>query len=92
MGSEYATDPTSPLSSSGGAGGMLSPGNIGAVLRSASRGREGEGRSGSQVRGGALGFGNQKGRRKGLVRVAVDGVREWVGETVGVLRGGGRRW
>lgn len=65
--------------------GMLSP-----------RGISGGGsRSPSAVRGGSLGYGaERRGRRrgaKGLVRVAVDGVREWVGETgelMGFWKGG----
>lgn len=70
-------------------GAMLSP-------RSASSRGDGE-RSSSQVRDGSLGLDSgRRGRKrgaKGLVRVAVDGVREWVGETgeaLGLWRT--RRW
>ena len=46
-------------------------------------------RSSSQIREGSLGHGGDgRGRRKGakgMVRVAVDGVREWVGETGEVM-------
>ncbi|MCJ1438886.1 erv26 super protein [Xylographa pallens] len=92
MGSEYATDPASPLSPAGvssslGAG-MSSAGetmaSMGAMLspRSLSRGLA-RSRSRSQMRGGSLGY-EDRGRRKrgggSLVRVAVDGVRGWVGD------------
>lgn len=109
MGSEYATDPNSSLAqrsrsalggvadSAGaavaGMGGMLN-------VRSPSRDVHG-GRSQSSVRDGDLGLGDTRvrGRKragKGLVRVAVDGVREWVGETgevMGLWQGDRtRRW
>ncbi|CAF9923215.1 MAG: hypothetical protein GOMPHAMPRED_002773 [Gomphillus americanus] len=85
MGSEYATDPTSPLvatparssSAFGSMGAMLSP-------RSASARGDGQ-RSPSAVRDGSLGYEESKRRRrggaKGLAKVVVDGVRGWVGET-----------
>ncbi|MCJ1318088.1 erv26 super protein [Xylographa vitiligo] len=97
MGSEYATDPASPLSPAGvssslGAG-MSSAGetmaSVGAMLspRSLSRGLA-RSRSRSQMRGGSLGY-EDRGRRKrgggSLVRVAVDGVRGWVGDLGRVL-------
>lgn len=73
-------------------GSMLSP-------RSASTSGGGI-RSPSAVREGSLGLDSgRRGRKrgaKGLVRVAVDGVREWVGETgeaLGLWRGErARRW
>ncbi|MCJ1292082.1 erv26 super protein [Xylographa carneopallida] len=101
MGSEYATDPASPLSPAGvvssslGAG-MSSAGetmaSVGAMLspRSLSRGLA-RSRSRSQMRGGSLGYEDRGRRRKGggsLVRVAVDGVRGWVGD-LGRLLGWG---
>ena len=101
MGSEYATDPSSPLAtraidegslhrSSSAVGNFLSP-----------RGASSDGRrSASQVRDGSLGHEGRARRRggaKGLVRVAVDGFRAWVGETgelVGLWRdeARARRW
>ncbi|MCJ1282069.1 erv26 super protein [Xylographa opegraphella] len=105
MGSEYATDPASPLSPAGvssslGAG-MSSAGetmaSVGAMLspRSLSRGLA-RSRSRSQMRGASLGY-EDRGRRKrgggSLVRVAVDGVRGWVGDvgrTLGWGEGRGR--
>ncbi|MCJ1387851.1 erv26 super protein [Xylographa bjoerkii] len=106
MGSEYATDPTSPLSPAGvssslGAG-MSSAGetmaSMGAMLspRSLSRGLA-RSRSPSQMRDGSLGF-ESRGRRKrgggSLVRVAVDGVRGWAVDLGGMLGWGegGRRF
>jgi hypothetical protein len=55
-------------------------GNVSAMLSPRSLSRSGIGsRSGSQIRDGGLGFDAGRGRRKrgakGLVRVAVDGVR-----------------
>ena len=93
MGSEYATDPASPLSPAGvssslGAG-MSSAGetmaSMGAMLspRSLSRGLARSRSRSGQMRGASLGY-EDRGRRKrgggSLVRVAVDGVRGWVGD------------
>ena len=103
MGSEYATDPSSPLATPTSA--LRSPsalglGKVGAMLspRSASASGSGQ-RSPSAVRDGSLGLDSGRRRRrgaKGLVRVAVDGVREWVGETgeaLGLWQGERtRRW
>ena len=95
MGSEYATDPTSPLSPTTPGGSAIA--TMGAMLspRSLSANITGRSRSGSRVREGSLGWEQQqkkgRGRRKtggkGLVRVAVDGVRGWVAE-VGEMVGG----
>ncbi|MCJ1478017.1 erv26 super protein [Lambiella insularis] len=86
MGSEYATNPSSPLSPSsfGGATGSGTMESLGAMLspRSLSQGLR-RSRSSSQVRDGSLGFegrGRKKRSAKGLVRVAVDGVRDWAGD------------
>jgi len=107
MGSEYATDPSSPLSpnssfgSSPTASAAFASGgkvmeSMGAMLSPRSISRGGGGRSGSQMRGDSLGFegrGRRKRGAKGLVRVAVDGVRGWgvqVGQMMGAGSGGGR--
>ncbi|MCJ1399682.1 erv26 super protein [Xylographa trunciseda] len=106
MGSEYATDPASPLSPAGvssslGAG-MSSAGetmaSVGAMLspRSLSRGLA-RSRSRSGMRDGSLGYEARGRRKKGggsLVRVAVDGMRGWVGDLGGMWGWGegGRRF
>ena len=84
MGSEYATggEPNSALNSP--TGGMGGASDVAGSMAGMLSPRGGLLRSPSQVRMRSLGF--QGGRRgkggaKGLVRVAVDGVREWVGET-----------
>lgn len=64
-------------------------GSLGAMLspRSLSQGL-GRSRSSSQVRDGSLGFdgrGRKRKSAKGLVRVAVDGVRNWAGEIGGMV-------
>lgn len=84
MGSEYATDPTSPLVSTPRSSSTL--GSLGEMLTPRSASTRGDGqRSQSTVRDGSLGYNESKHRKrsgaKGLVRVAVDGVREWIGET-----------
>jgi hypothetical protein len=100
MGSEYATDPTSPLVSPARSSSALGLGSMGSMLSPRSASARGDGpRSPSAVRDGSLGFegrGRKRGGAKGLVRVAVDGVREWVGETgeaMGLWKGERtRRW
>lgn len=99
MGSEYATDPGSPLVSTPRSSSTL--GSLGEMLTPRSASSRGDGqRSVSAVRDGSLGYNEAKPRKrggaKGLVRVAVDGVREWVGETgeaMGLWKGERtRRW
>ena len=73
MGSEYATDPTSPFLTTKGGG-------------------EGSGAGSSSL---GHGSGRKKGGAKGMFRVAVDGVREWVSETaevMGLWKGERTRW
>lgn len=95
MGSEYATDPSSPLGSAdaraSGAmsmGGFLSP--RGSVADGAGAGQQ------SSRRGLGYDSGRKKSSAKSMVRVAVDGVREWVsesGEVLGLWKGDRtRRW
>jgi Transmembrane adaptor Erv26 len=85
MGSEYATDPTSPLgsakSSEGRSTGAM--GNVGGFLSPRSAGGDGSGVGGQ----GGLGYDSDRKKRgaKGMVRVAVDSVREWVSETGEVM-------
>ena len=104
MGSEYATDPNSPLATPSSV--IRSPSSLGlptmsAMLSPRSPSASGSGqRSPSAVRGGSLGLDDgrrkRRGGAKGLVRVAVDGVREWVGESaeaMGLWQGErARRW
>lgn len=108
MGSEYATDPSNILAGPSAAAQTLGVGRSGSALggllgpRSASSVRDGRSTDRGREGAGTLGFGGEdRGRKrraaKGLVRVAVDGVREWVGETgeaMGLWKGQGRarRW
>lgn len=69
--------------------------SMGAMLSPRSISRGGGSRSGSQMRGDSLGYegrGRRKRGAKGLVRVAVDGVRGWgvqVGQMMGMGSAGG---